>query len=156
MLSLTWYMVAVFSLLGTDPTPAGGKLGPLNRMDGTWEVSSLEIRVGKKALRSSISGVRMVINNGTGTWTDGTSRANVKVDLSAFTTYQLGTGSAPIDLVFTAGPEKGRTWQGLCSRCGHAAIVGVSLKQRPEDFTGTESQPVILPCFSVSPAWAGC
>ena len=144
MFSVTWYMVAVFSLLGTDPTPPGGKLGPLNRMDGTWEVNSVEIRDGKKALRSSISGVRLVIKNGTGTWTDGTSRANVKADLSAFKTFEPGTGSAPIDLVFTAGPEKGQTWQGLCSRCGHAAIVGVSLKQRPEDFTGRESQPVIL------------
>jgi uncharacterized protein (TIGR03067 family) len=113
-------------------------------MDGTWKATTVEITAGKKAFECSVSDVGMVIKDGVGTWSDGKHRGTVKVDLSGFTSAAPGFASAPIDFVHTGGPGKGLTWQGICSRCGNAAIVCVSPKGRPEQFKGDEALPVII------------
>jgi uncharacterized protein (TIGR03067 family) len=113
-------------------------------MDGTWKAMTVKFTDGKKAFQCSVCGVRMVIKDGAGTWSDGTHRGTVKVDLSAFSTPAPGFASAPIDFVHTEGPKKGHTWQGICSRCGNAVVVCVSAKERPERFEGSEALPVII------------
>jgi hypothetical protein len=62
-------------------------------MDGTWKAMTVKFTDGKKAFHCSVSGVRMVIKDGAGTWSDGTHRGTVKVDLSAYSTAAPGSGS---------------------------------------------------------------
>jgi len=141
---VSWHIVAVISLLGVDQMPVGAQAGPSNSLDGTWEVYELEIRDGKQALRCSMCSVRMEIKGGTGTWSNDSRRGAIKVDLSGFREFSLGFSSAPFDLTYTTGRDKGQTWQGLCSRCGSAVVVWLSLKQRPQEWGGSDAQPIIV------------
>jgi hypothetical protein len=128
--------------------PAGAKPGAVNSMDATWNVSSVEFRGGEKTFSYGITDVQMAIKDGVGVWWEnGRIQGTITVDLSQFETFEKGFYSTPFQLGYTKGPNKGQTWDGICSRCGAFAIVCFSLKDRPENYKGSEAQPVIVYSF---------
>lgn len=137
-------LLGICLLSGASALSADVPIAKSPKMDGTWKAISIKFTDGKKDHRVAVKRIQMVIRNGVGTWSNGSDRGTVTVDLSEFSDTSPGFGSAPIDFVQTEGADKGQKWEGICSRCGSTVLVCLSLNGRPTEFKGSETRPVMI------------
>jgi uncharacterized protein (TIGR03067 family) len=130
--------VLCLTITADDKKPEAGKK-ELEKFSGAWKVTLLEMG-GKKMPEQQLKAAKLVIDGSNFTMTDGfaTYCGHIEVDSTR--------KPKSIDLIFTEGPEKGKTNQGIYELEGDVfkLCLDISGKARPSDFASKPGSPQVF------------
>jgi uncharacterized protein (TIGR03067 family) len=132
-------LAVTLGLLAADTPPPDAARKEYARFEGTWRFASIEME-GKQLPGEDVKGSRMVLKGDRFTVESGpvAYRGTFKVD--------LGKKPKQIDVTFTEGPEKGKTFRGIYTLEGdtYTVCIGPPGKDRPAEFVSKPGSGHVL------------
>ena len=140
VLALAWFFVEIGSFPAADAPKEDAVKKELARFDGTWGFVSIEVEGMKVPEEEVKKSGKLVIKGGKFTLKEGDStyEGTFKVDLSK--------KPKQIDVTFTEGPDKGKTFLGIYEVEGdtYKNCIGMAGKDRPTEFTSKPGSGHVL------------
>ena len=137
MRSSVFALGVVCLLIAADPTDSDKK--ELEKFKGTWRWIFLESE-GVKVPEDQFKNSRLVI--------DGDRFTSQEADVTYRGTFKVSPGSKPkaIDVVFTEGPEKGKSFKGIYELEGdvYKVCLGMPGRERPTQFVSKPGSGHVL------------